>query len=108
MSDDGVGTTMTTPELRKDGGFGLYRMRERTLELNGEFKMKGAINEGLIVTLVFPSEEKRPRLVEEPEELCRVILADDHNIFREGLRSMLELQDRLEVVGEVSDGRGGC
>ncbi len=34
----------------------------------------------------------------------RVLLADDHKIFREGLRSILELEDDIEIVAEASDG----
>ena len=35
----------------------------------------------------------------------RVVLADDHPMFREGLRFTLERQPDLEVVGEAADGR---
>jgi two-component system response regulator NreC len=35
----------------------------------------------------------------------RVVLADDHRIFREGLRSILEKDLRMEVVGEAANGR---
>lgn len=35
----------------------------------------------------------------------RVLLADDHALFREGVRSLLETQPDIEVVGEVADGR---
>ena len=35
----------------------------------------------------------------------RVLLADDHRIVREGLRSLLQAQPDLEVVGEAPDGR---
>ena len=35
----------------------------------------------------------------------RVLLADDHALFREGVRSLLEAQPGFEVVGEVEDGR---
>ncbi len=35
----------------------------------------------------------------------RILLADDHNIMREGLRLLLERQEDFEVVGEASDGR---
>lgn len=34
----------------------------------------------------------------------RVLLADDHSLFREGLRSLLEDQKDVEVVGEARDG----
>ena len=53
VSDEGVGTTILIPELKKDGGFGLYRMKERTLELGGDFMMDSHLNKGLVVTLTF-------------------------------------------------------
>jgi len=34
----------------------------------------------------------------------RVLVVDDHRMVREGLRSFLEVQDDLEVVGEAADG----
>ncbi|MCX5759667.1 MAG: response regulator transcription factor [Candidatus Hydrogenedentes bacterium] len=34
----------------------------------------------------------------------RVLLADDHTIFREGLRMLLSLEKDLDVVGEAGDG----
>jgi DNA-binding NarL/FixJ family response regulator len=34
----------------------------------------------------------------------RILLADDHRILREGLRSLLEQQPDISVVGEASDG----
>jgi DNA-binding NarL/FixJ family response regulator len=38
----------------------------------------------------------------------RVLLADDHAIVREGLRSLIDAQPDLEVVGEASDGESAC
>ena len=34
----------------------------------------------------------------------RVLIVDDHAVVREGLRTFLELQDGIEVVGEGADG----
>ena len=34
-----------------------------------------------------------------------VLLADDHNVMREGLRRLLEGTDGIRVVGDVADGR---
>lgn len=34
----------------------------------------------------------------------RVLLADDHSIVREGLRKLLEMHGRFEVLGECADG----
>ena len=35
----------------------------------------------------------------------RILLADDHRLLRESLRSMLEAQPDMEVVGDAADGR---
>jgi len=35
----------------------------------------------------------------------RIVLADDHDIVRRGLRALLEEQGDIEIVGEASDGR---
>ncbi|KOG17660.1 response regulator transcription factor [Streptomyces wedmorensis] len=37
----------------------------------------------------------------------RVLLVDDHQVVRRGLRTFLEVQDDIEVVGEASDGAEG-
>ena len=37
-------------------------------------------------------------------ERIGVVLVDDHAVVREGIRSFLELQEGIEVVGEASDG----
>lgn len=34
----------------------------------------------------------------------RVLIADDHAVVREGLRTFLDLQEEIEVVGEAADG----
>jgi two-component system, NarL family, response regulator LiaR len=38
--------------------------------------------------------------------VIRVLIADDHAVVRGGLRTFLELQDEIEVVGEAEDGEG--
>jgi len=36
----------------------------------------------------------------------RILLVDDHELMREGLRSILEGEENLEIVGEAATGRG--
>lgn len=38
-------------------------------------------------------------------ERIRVLIVDDHRVVREGLRSFLDVQDDVVVVGEAADGR---
>lgn len=42
---------------------------------------------------------------EELEKKISVILVDDHAIVRQGLRTLLELIDDIQVVGEASNGK---
>ena len=36
--------------------------------------------------------------------MIRVLLADDHEIFRDGLRKLLESEDDISIVGEAANG----
>ncbi|MGW6458755.1 response regulator [Streptomyces sp. NPDC055078] len=41
------------------------------------------------------------------DKTVRVLLVDDHQVVRRGLRTFLEIQDDIEVVGEAADGAEG-
>ena len=38
------------------------------------------------------------------ETLCKIILVDDHSLFRNGLRGLLAAHEGYEVVGEAASG----
>ena len=40
------------------------------------------------------------------EKEITVVLADDHNVIRSGLRALLEVEDDLRVIGEAADAPG--
>ena len=42
------------------------------------------------------------------ETPIRVVIADDHPVVRQGLRTFLESRDGIEVVGEAGDGEGAA
>ena len=42
--------------------------------------------------------------MDKPESPVRILIADDHTIFRDGLRRLLEAEAELQVVGEAADG----
>ncbi|GAA2921646.1 hypothetical protein GCM10020221_17300 [Streptomyces thioluteus] len=41
------------------------------------------------------------------DHTIKVLLVDDHQVVRKGLRTFLEVQDDIEVVGEAADGAEG-
>lgn len=46
--------------------------------------------------------------MEANQQQITVVLADDHNVIRAGLRSLLEAQDDLRVIGEAADAPGAA
>ncbi|WP_333770081.1 response regulator transcription factor [Streptomyces sp. IBSBF 2435] len=42
------------------------------------------------------------------DKVIRVLLVDDHQVVRRGLRTFLEVQGDIEVVGEAADGQEGA
>jgi len=38
-------------------------------------------------------------------DTIRVFLCDDHTLFRQGIRKLLELEPDINIVGEASNGR---
>jgi DNA-binding NarL/FixJ family response regulator len=40
-----------------------------------------------------------------PDTRIRVLIADDHRLFAEALRAILDADDRIDVVGQAGDGR---
>jgi hypothetical protein len=68
-------------------------------------------NEGVIVELASPGVFDTGLTLSYPPAVSsaspariRILLVDDHEVVRRGLRGFLELQDDMEVVGEASDG----
>jgi two-component system, NarL family, nitrate/nitrite response regulator NarL len=42
--------------------------------------------------------------MDETQQSVRILVADDHPIFRDGLRKLLEAEQDFHVIGEASDG----
>ncbi len=97
-SEPGKGTRieLTIPtELRKASE---NDSAERMIERNGDGKPRHspakppALSENKAAA---PREAARP---------LRIVVADDHRLFREGLTSLLSHEPYLQIVGEASDG----
>jgi DNA-binding NarL/FixJ family response regulator len=44
-------------------------------------------------------------ILEKAHKLIRVLIVDDHSVVRDGIRSILELQTDIDVVGHAENGR---
>ena len=44
-------------------------------------------------------------MVRHPSEPARIVIADDHPLFRSALRTLLEGSEEVEVIAEATDGR---
>jgi PAS domain S-box-containing protein len=108
--------------LRETTGFGLLHIRERVELLGGRMRIKSVPDKGCTLSIVVPDGEPvgtgsqadtRPNgrakgagpSAHDEEGRLRVLLADDHEIVREGLRSLLSDRHEVEVVGEAANGR---
>jgi PAS domain S-box-containing protein len=117
VSDRGRG--FDPQELRETTGFGLLSIRERIGLLGGRMKIKSAKGMGSTFLIIVPeglTVGVGPRAYPTPDRHeaqegghggppLRVLLADDHEIVREGLRSLLSDEHDVEVVGEAANGR---
>jgi PAS domain S-box-containing protein len=117
VSDRGRG--FDPQELRETAGFGLFSIRERIELLGGRMRIKSAKGKGSKFYVVVPdgeivgkgaTAERGPEgRVQEGESKqpprLRVLVADDHEIVREGLLSLLGEEHNIEVVGEAANGR---
>lgn len=123
VKDDGIGFQMEGTQVpTKEGGFGLFNLHERLRTIGGHIRVWSAPGRGSRVTMVFAlqtlpgvtvqtarqedptSAAATPTSAEERHTQIRILLADDHQIMRQGLRSMLECEPGFEVVAEAMDG----
>ena len=126
VQDEGVGfdllamaTQQPSPVSSK---FGLFSIRERMNALGGRLELHSAPGEGTRATLILPRFPRRQSSADEPVRSisrqtpthstegrphgpCRVVIADDHAMVRQGLRSVLEGFPDVNVVGEASNGQ---
>ncbi len=67
--------------------------------------LKGASHKRESGWLVFPASERRYNPQAMNETPLKVMLADDHRLFREGVRALLAQRPGLVVVGEAANGK---
>ena len=100
-------------------GYGLFSVRERIGDLGGAMQVESSPGGGTRVTIAMPVQgvpAMEPRTVrrtvppglgggEDGKKRARVLVADDHDLVRDGVVNVLSLDRHLEVVGEAKNGR---
>ncbi len=90
VADDGQGFDPARRAVR-GRRLGLTSMEERAEELGGTLDIESVAGRG---------HARAPG----GGGVIRVLIADDHAVVRQGLRTFLDLQADIDVVGEASDG----
>jgi two-component system NarL family sensor kinase len=106
-------------------GVGIQGMKERVRQLSGTLEITSRPGKGTLVTAILPISSRRTeksepfqdseihevhlmpakRIDETSVWRKRILIADDHDVLRRGIRTMLESDPGLEVCGEAVDGR---
>jgi CheY-like chemotaxis protein len=111
ISDKGRG--FDPRALGQTAGFGLLSTRERVELLGGRMKIRSAPGRGSTFLIAVPDGEVLPQMgaagadaatPHKARERLRVLLADDHEVVREGLALLLNEQEDIEVVGQAANG----
>jgi PAS domain S-box-containing protein len=114
IEDDGAGFHPCPPgSMRRANGLGLLGMQERATSIAGTLFVESAPGSGTRVRLLVPIADDSVTIqtvtadvgLPTDQDAVRVLLVDDHAVFRDGLRMVLDDQDGMIVVGEAEDGR---
>ena len=90
----------TPRSYRNWEGLGLLGMRERASLAGGELEVDSEVGQG---TRVYFEVALAGPMKGSP--MIKVLLADDHDLVRAGLRHIVEDSGDMEVVAEAADGR---
>lgn len=126
IRDEGAGAdlaaaTATNQLSPSSSKFGLFSIRERMLAIGGRLEIDSSPGRGMTSRLILPLVH---RSIDEDRKIhgqhsqwhrhgesgdqdaaaIRVLLVDDHQMIREGLRGLLYGHEDLTIVGEACDG----
>ena len=134
VKDNGIGFDLAaadTPNGDLTSKFGLFSIKERMKALGGTFDIRSVPGQGTMAMLTLPFDNVRSfelseavnsksstqnstrpsdsELITQNSQLLdkaciRLLLVDDHAMVRQGLRSVLDAYEDVDVVGEASDG----
>ena len=116
VRDDGRGVVVPGAE-----GVGLVSMRERAEEIGGTFAIDARPGSGTTISAFLPTAARAPAepvaehraaasssRVDGLDGMTRVLVVDDHPLFRDGLAALLRSVPDTEVVGLAADGEAAC
>ena len=105
-------------------GVGIQGMTERMRQLGGKLEISSRPNRGVLVTATIPLSSRKVALTEKSSGergvdaardgigsamnghgKKRILIADDHEMLRRGVRNTLQTQSDLEICGEAVDGQ---
>jgi two-component system, NarL family, sensor kinase len=122
----GIGKQLNTASLTSTVlGVGIQGMKERLRQLSGRLEITSSPGRGTLVTAILPVctrqakisadyvESETGNVHEAVMEIVaasngwrkRILIADDHDVLRRGIRTMIESDPGLEVCGEAVDGK---
>ena len=108
VSDSGSGFNPQTSRLGDNGGgLGLFSIRERLALLGGELEIDSSLGNGsrftMSVPVSAPSHSGETEHV-HPKQIIRVLLVDDHALFRDGLARLCKREPDIQVLGQAGSG----
>ena len=123
VKDRGAGFKMEGTQAQAlEGGFGLFNLREQLRAIGGRIGVLSVPGGGTRVTILLPLQARSAVTAQKGRQEdqtavavglgvaesgpmpIRILLVDDHQIMRQGLRSMLEGEPGFEVAAEAVDG----
>jgi CheY-like chemotaxis protein len=129
IGDFGKGMSQESKKQHRESvaplGVGIQGMKERVRQLSGKLEITSQPGSGTLVTAILPIGDRLAELLEayqgsgihDDQEISsreiaeseglrkRILIADDHDVLRRGIRTMLESDPSLEVCGEAADGK---
>ena len=116
VQDKGIGFDFekSRQQMARRGSYGLLSIKQRIAYIGGKVKIISAPGKGTCVDIHMPLEpgkaysECSHEFFKENIPLetspVRLLIVDDHHIFREGLKSLLESEEDILIAGEAGDG----
>jgi DNA-binding NarL/FixJ family response regulator len=104
VEDDGIGFDARLERQRPyvERRLGLMGMEERVAQLAGTLTIESTPGSG---TTLFVSLPLARAAQKGPVVTLQIFLADDHLVVREGLKTLINAQHDMCVIGEASDGQ---